>query len=152
VKPDKHSESWLFQKHKPETVQRWVQSLHYFTFYRAAGGHANDGDMFTVTFEFGRENDCKAILQQLGLTTAELKPGPTSVFGRTIFLQFNPLAIEISVSGSKDGNYYEVSDEDFKTCMELEQSFEKLNLGQFISRKQNNICLITPDRYPELWN
>lgn len=61
------SDSWLFQRHSKEEIKRWVNNLSYSYFKRAWGGHANDGDEFTLTLIYNDKDDLSDILKRLGI-------------------------------------------------------------------------------------
>lgn len=54
------------------------------------------------------------------------QPGHTEIFGHKVFMWVSEHHIEISVSGTKDGNLYDVSEADLEVCLELEKQFEVL--------------------------
>ena len=57
MKPDKLSDNWLFQQHSKKTIAGWVEQLQYFSFTRAWGAYANDGDAFRVAFAYTDKQD-----------------------------------------------------------------------------------------------
>ena len=59
------SDSWLFERHSKEEIRRWVDNLRYSYFKRAWGGHANDGDEFTLTLTYKDRDDLVNILKSL---------------------------------------------------------------------------------------
>ena len=59
---------------------------------------------------------------------------------------------EISVSGSKDGEMYKISDEDFEVCLALEQVFEKQSWSSILDEDiKTQIHCISKENYPELY-
>lgn len=58
----------------------------------------------------------------------------------------------LSLAGAEDGNRYEVTETDFKNCLNLERTIEKANLESFISNEyQDRVTHISPKHYPELF-
>lgn len=43
---------YLFESHSEATFRNWAQRLKLFRFFRAHGGHANDGDSLDVSFRY----------------------------------------------------------------------------------------------------
>ena len=74
------------------------------------------------------------------------------VFGHSVFIWVSENGIEISVSGTKDGDRYEVSSADFDVCLNLEKDFDGLGWMKFLDKTiEQNVCCISPSRYPELF-
>ncbi|QJD97315.1 hypothetical protein HH214_16285 [Mucilaginibacter robiniae] len=65
---DKLSKTYLFERHTQQQVTGWAARLHYFYFFRAWGGHANDGDEFTAGISYTDKEVLKYKLIQLGFT------------------------------------------------------------------------------------
>ncbi len=63
---------YMFQDHSPEECLRWAQSLRYFYFMRAVGGHANDADQLEVVFQFSDFSDLTKKLNLLGITLQKI--------------------------------------------------------------------------------
>lgn len=61
-------------------------------------------------------------------------------------------SFEISVSGTKAGNAYKVSEEDYEVCLMLEKEFDKLGWKPMVdeSIKSHAHC-VSRDKYPELY-
>jgi hypothetical protein len=70
---DRLSDDWLFQQHPKAEIKRWVQNLKYFYYTRAWGGHANDGDYFSLTFVYDDKSGMLGILDRLGITLNKTK-------------------------------------------------------------------------------
>lgn len=171
----KLSDDWLFQRHSKETIKKWLRQLRYFYLKRAWGGHANDGDEFQVAFLFTDREDLQEKMKQLGVTlhtigdadTAgdsiplkhEIKqytdleqPGHCTIFGQNVFLWVYNNSIHITISGSRDGNRYEVTEDDLKVCIALEKHFDTLGWEKIIDTSlEKNICCISQKNYPELY-
>lgn len=59
---------------------------------------------------------------------------------------------EISVSGTKDGKTYKVSEEDFKACLALEDEFDKLGWDRILDEEiRKQVHCISREKYPELF-
>lgn len=80
------------------------------------------------------------------------QPQFVEVFGHKVHIWVMDRKFEISVSGTKDGKAYRVSDDDFDVCSELEKQFDKLEWKSILD---NEIVLqihcISKDNYPELY-
>jgi hypothetical protein len=77
------SDSWLFERHSEEEIRRWVNNLRYSYFKRAWGGHANDGDEFTLTLTYKDRNDLLNILKSLDIKLNSIpKDHPRPVPGK----------------------------------------------------------------------
>jgi hypothetical protein len=63
---------YMFQDHSPEECLRWAQSLHYFYFMRAFGGHAGDSDQLEVVFQFSDFSDLTKKLNLLGIALQKI--------------------------------------------------------------------------------
>lgn len=61
------SNEWLFQRHTEDEIKKWIRNLEYSYFIRAWGGHANDGDEFSLTLRYDNQNDLLDILNRLNL-------------------------------------------------------------------------------------
>jgi len=180
----KLSETWIFEQHPKEEIQRWINQLHYFEFKRAWGGHANDGDEFKVAFSFEDEKDLLYKLNQIGITVntipdnypraiigksysyeefkvfkseilgfpnLEQPGGSQKVFGEQVFIWVNGNHyFEVTVSGSKDGNYFDVTEEDFDKCLRLEKEFDLLGWKKGSGNKES-VCVLSKEKYPELY-
>jgi hypothetical protein len=145
----------LFERHSKVTIKKWLRELRYFYLIRAWGGHANDGDEFQVAFKFSDEQDLISKLQQLGLKVHDCfeQPGRSILFGYEAFVWVNENSVFITVSGTKDNNPYEVSEDDFKACRELEKCFDNLSwLSLRDNSLEHSVCCISRSKYPELFD
>lgn len=61
------SSEWLFQRHTEEEIKKWIRNLEYSYFIRAWGGHANDGDEFSLTLRYNSKSDLLDILNRLNI-------------------------------------------------------------------------------------
>lgn len=80
------------------------------------------------------------------------QPGHTKIFNHKAFVWIHRYSIHITVSGSRDNNNYEVSEDDFKVCLELEKQFDNLGWKNSIDKSlTKNVCCISQKKYPELY-
>lgn len=80
------------------------------------------------------------------------QPQYVELFGHRSHIWVLENRFEISVSGTKDGQTYKVSDEDFDVCIKLENEFEKLNWRSILDQDiiKHSHC-ISREKYPELY-
>jgi len=80
------------------------------------------------------------------------QPGHCIIFGHKVFLWVHDQAIHITVSGTRDGNHYEVSEDDLKICVALEKYFDHLAWQKIIDKSlEDSVCCISQTKYPELY-
>ena len=177
----KLKERYIFETHDRQTVQRWVQSLRYFSFKRAWGGHANDGDEFSVCFRLSDFTDLSENPEIRDSSTAEyfesILPKSTksekdknvpifhwedpdiktskyfTVFGYKVFVILDSPYMTIQVSGTGIEDPFQVTEADFRVCLALEKEFDSLGWDKYLEKKdiQNNPCFITLSNYPEIF-
>jgi hypothetical protein len=80
------------------------------------------------------------------------QPGSTFIHSLPCNIYIDDSAYEISVSGSKDGNDYRVTNEDFEISKLLESVFDQLNLesDKDLEMEKNGGC-VSRRKYPELF-
>jgi len=80
------------------------------------------------------------------------QPGLSTIAGSNVYLRIERTMISLSVSGSEDGNRYEVSQADFKACLRIEAVFDSLNWSnvKYAGFEERGSCL-SPNIYPELF-
>ena len=80
------------------------------------------------------------------------QPGTTKINSSLCHIYIDDTTIKISVSGSKDDHFYEVTRNDFEVCKDLETFFDRLNLMQEKNYEieQNAEC-VSRNKYPELF-
>lgn len=80
------------------------------------------------------------------------QPQYVEIFGSKVHIWVMGSQFEISVSGTKDGQTYKVSDEDFEVCQILEKEFDKLGWRPILDDeiKKQRHCIST-ENYPELY-
>lgn len=177
----KLKEGYKFETHDLHTVQRWVQSLRYFSFKRAWGGHANDGDEYSVCFRFSdfgaeskkleirdisAEKNSGSILSINAKSEKDINPPGLHreelnlkvskyliLFGHKVFVILNSPYMTIQVSGTGAEDPYQVTEADFRVCLALEKEFDRLGWIKYLEKKdiQNNPCFITLSNYPEIF-
>lgn len=80
------------------------------------------------------------------------QPQYVNLFGHKAHIWILENSFEISVSGSKDGQIYKVSDKDFEICRLLESEFDKLEWKSVIDNNIKNYShCISKEKYPELF-
>lgn len=80
------------------------------------------------------------------------QPQYVEIFNRKVHIWVMSNRFEISVSGTKDGKTYKVSDDDFDICTLLEKEFDKLGWISIIDKEiKTQIHCISEDKYPELF-
>lgn len=95
-------------------------------------------------------------LDKLKFTIGEFadleQPKYVDVFGHKVHIWVQAKRFEISVSGSKEDNTYEVSNEDFEVCSALEKELDKLAWKSILDDDiKTHIHCICKERYPELY-
>lgn len=78
---DKISDERLFQNNSKEEIKRWCQSLQFFHYMRARGGHNCEGDSFCVYFKYENRDDLISKLAQIGVELSPMDEG---------FISFDP--------------------------------------------------------------
>lgn len=114
----------MFQDHDPETLLRWVTTLRFVRFYRAIGGHANDGDEFRIGFLFTDPQTLTKFLKFFSFRTPPTQD--TGAWGTIreipLFVLVRETAVECIFAGAEGSSMYGVSEEDFQRA----HAFEKL--------------------------
>ena len=68
--------SYLLQSHSEDTLRSWANRLSFFRFFRAYGGHANDGDSLDVAFRYRDIEQLRSFLATLGVSLVEYEDMP----------------------------------------------------------------------------
>jgi hypothetical protein len=137
---------YLFRRHSPETVRRWVNALRYGYYVRAAGGHANDGDEFWINLKYTDDRDLDDIATRLHLAKKE---GITTIDGTPVYAALFQGYLQLFFSGTEAP--YEVSETDFENCMKAEATIEKTGLAAKVSRHLEKLTTcISKERYAGL--
>jgi hypothetical protein len=58
---------YLFEEHSEAELRSWAKRLKFFRFFRAYGGHANDGDALNVAFAYQTTSELESFLTDLGI-------------------------------------------------------------------------------------
>ena len=84
----KFSKKWIKQRHSINEIRLWLTDLHYFKYFRAHGGHMNDGDSFKICLNFDNINDLKQIIQKLGFKLLSVDIFASGQFDEVTFEEF----------------------------------------------------------------
>ncbi len=68
--------SYLLETHTEDTLRSWAKRLSLFRFFRAYGGHANDGDSLDVAFCYRDFEQLRGLLAMLGVLLVEYEEIP----------------------------------------------------------------------------
>lgn len=80
------------------------------------------------------------------------QPGHKIIFGQKVFIWVHDNSIRISISGTRDDNRYEVTEDDFKVCVDLENQFDNLDWQKYLDKSlEKSVCCISQTKYPELY-
>lgn len=95
-------------------------------------------------------------LDKLKITIPQFKdleqPQYVEIFGHKVHIWVMKDRFEISVSGTREGKIYKVSDEDFYVCVDLEKEFDKLDWKFILDEEiKAQIHCISKEKYPELF-
>jgi len=81
-----------------------------------------------------------------------IQPQNVEVFGYKTHVWVNANTFEISVSGTKNGQVYKVSEEDFEVCSAMEKEFSRLGWNTILDHDiKSQIHCISKEKYPELF-
>lgn len=80
------------------------------------------------------------------------QPQYVEIFGHKVHIWMMNSRFEISVSGTKDGRTYKVSDADFDVCIALEKEFDKLGWYDLLDEEiKQQVHCVSKEKYPELY-
>ncbi|NLZ73524.1 MAG: hypothetical protein GX905_06870 [Bacteroidales bacterium] len=81
-----------------------------------------------------------------------IQPNQEVIFGYSVHMCVQQNHFEIIVVGTKTGSAYEVTEEDFNSCLAIEKEFKRLNWQRFLDAeiKKQPHC-ISEYLYPELY-
>ena len=89
---------------------------------------------------------------EIELFTDLEQPGHSIIFGHKVFIWVFENSIRITISGTRDDNRYEVTEDDLKVCIELEKRFDNLGWQKVIDKSlEKSVCCISLTKYPELY-
>ena len=63
---------WFFRSHSQAELEEWTARMRFFRFYRAIGGHANDGDTLRCALRIDTAAELVEVAAKLGITLHEL--------------------------------------------------------------------------------
>lgn len=67
---------YLFERHPETTLRAWAGKLHFFRFFRAYGGHANDGDSLDAAFAYKEADQLESFFAHLGIELVKFDVKP----------------------------------------------------------------------------
>ena len=80
------------------------------------------------------------------------QPGHSIVFGYKTFIWVYDNSFQLSISGTRDDNRYEVSEDDLRVCLDLEKRFDKLVWKSIVDDSlEKSVCCISQTKYPDLF-
>ena len=146
------TKDWLFGDHSQNEIYTWISTLKYFLFFRAIGGHANDGDYLELRIGFNKPNDQDTFLKGLNITSGPFLEA-TKIKLPSPFEKFNcnisRYGTVISVVGIS-GNPYKMGDLEYQLCLSLEKLIKLSGLEVMVSydEKKRPTC-VTWDGYSD---
>ena len=173
----KFTKKWITSSHSMNEIRQWITDLKYFKYFRAFGGHMNDGDSFKMCLKFNDANELLEIIDALGFRLNEsilikkneydfvtpeyykikeypqfIKPGHQIALDVEWFLWITKNSIIISIAGTGSDNKFEVSTKDFEKCIEFEKLVNDQCLSKNISSEFNyELGCISIENYPDLF-
>lgn len=89
-------EQYLFEQHSEDALRAWARRLKLFRFFRAQGGHVNDGDSLAVAFAYKGQEQLEAFLTGLGIELVKFDAQPPQAqigvsYRGDVFAQFPSL-------------------------------------------------------------
>lgn len=73
---DERRRAYLFENHSLETISGWYERLKFFRYFRAYGGHANDGDSLDLAIRYEGESELIGIFVMLGIEPVRYESEP----------------------------------------------------------------------------
>lgn len=169
--------TYLFEQHSISEIQGWYEHLEHFRYFRAYGGHANDGDSLDFAVGYKKENELNKILSCLGLqiekfgkepdrpevgksyTSKEFEYFPSLIPGTkwikqpglcTIFgNEAFVWATEDRVIVSAGNGHYEVTDDIVECAERIEHSLDLKEFEDwFIDPPKDTLHYISPANHP----
>jgi hypothetical protein len=108
--------AYFFRRHSFEELRAWTETMRFFRFCRAIGGHANDGDLLVAAVRVESQADLAAVAAALGIAP---RAGQAEIAGVRCFVAVHPGQLELWLSGAA-GDAYEVSEEDVLNAVKIE--------------------------------
>ncbi|MYN40822.1 hypothetical protein GTP55_15760 [Duganella sp. FT109W] len=69
-------QQYLFEEHPETELRAWARRLKLFRFFRAFGGHANDGDSLDVAYAYQTREQLTSFMALLGITLFKFERKP----------------------------------------------------------------------------
>ncbi len=69
---EKRWQSYFFEHHSREQMKSWTKRINLFRYFRAHGGHANDGDSLDLAIIFKNEEELISIFELLKIEFVKL--------------------------------------------------------------------------------
>lgn len=84
---------YLLESHSEETYKKWAKRLDLFRFFRAYGGHANDGDSLDVSYSYSTTDELVNFLKGIGVNPVihskqPEQPEPGKSYPGDVFAKF----------------------------------------------------------------
>lgn len=58
---------YMYEPHSERELKEWASRLHYFRYFRAYGGHANDADSLDIALQYESTQELINLLRSLGI-------------------------------------------------------------------------------------
>ena len=71
-----HWTQYLYKHHSESQLRDWASRLKMFRYFRAYGGHANDGDSLDVAFRYTSVESLLSIFESIGYVPTVFKKKP----------------------------------------------------------------------------
>jgi hypothetical protein len=89
-------EQYFFERHDPAELKVWARRLRLFRYFRAFGGHANDGDSLDCAFRYRSTADLERFFSTIGVALVHfdalpLQPEPGVAYPGDEFARFPSL-------------------------------------------------------------
>lgn len=173
----KFSKKWIKKRHSINEIRMWLSELEFFRYFRAFGGHMNDGDTFKMCFKFNKIDELIIIMESLNFQIRKatinieneydiisseyekveeypdfIKPGIQESINVNWFLWIDKNQLIISIAGTGTENNFDVTENDFKKCQEMEFLIKKKKLTDKIDKHFNHKSgCISVENYPHIF-
>ena len=75
---------YFFERHSKDELKKWAKELSFFRYFRAYGGHANDGDSLDLAIKYRDENELIDIFGLMGINIIKYDSKPEQpILGKT---------------------------------------------------------------------
>ncbi|WP_345531356.1 hypothetical protein [Viridibacterium curvum] len=167
-------QQYLFEAHPEATLRNWARRLQKFRFFRAYGGHANDGDSLDVCYAYQDTGELQEFFAHLGVKlvmheTQPPQPEPDVSYPGDVYAAFPSLIpgtrwieqprycvidghkvfawCEVGKIRLSIGMNYEVTPSDVTVAEAIERLLENVSLTVIEPPIDNRNC-ICPKFYP----